>query len=45
MSHDVYPSQTPEVVLVEGDYYLDGPVLLKSGIRLLGDVRITGDHS
>eukprot|EP00904_Undaria_pinnatifida_P002876 jgi/Undpi1/1258/HiC_scaffold_109.g14172.m1 len=26
-----------EVILVEGDYYLDGPVFLKSGISLVGE--------
>lgn len=30
--------QAPEVNLVMGDYYLDGPVLLKSGISLVGIV-------
>lgn len=35
-SHGVFGIQTPEVNLIMGDYYLDGPVFLKSGIHLNG---------
>lgn len=31
-----FPSQAPDVNLKMGDYYLDGPVFLKTGIHLNG---------
>ena len=38
LSHHDLSFQAPEVNLVSGDYYLDGPVFLKSGISLVGIV-------
>ena len=35
-SHRFFSLQTPEVNLKEGDYHLDGPVFLKTGIHLNG---------
>ena len=33
----LFEYQSPEVNLEMGDYYLDGPVFLKSGVSLIGD--------
>lgn len=43
LSHDDCPLKTPEVFLMRGDYYIDGPVFLKSGVRLRGRRSEDGD--
>ncbi|CAM9301088.1 unnamed protein product, partial [Laminaria digitata] len=37
MNFVVCPYQSPEVSLTWGNYYLDGPVLLKSGVTVVGE--------